>query len=248
MPRYKLTVEYDGSAYCGWQRQPDAPSVQQALEEAVSRFVDAPTDLVVAGRTDAGVHALGQVAHFDCGRELSPRSIVLGINSYLLEHRISVVSGEAVSDDFHARFSALSRCYRYRILHRLGKPAVDFGRVWHLPYPLDVEAMRQAAAVLLGHHDFSSFRSPFCQAKSALRTLDRLDVTAAGDEVRIDTSARSFLHNQVRIMVGTLREVGRGKWTVAGVEAALAARSRAAAGPTAPPHGLCLLSVAYPAK
>lgn len=246
MPRYKLTVEYDGTAYAGWQRQADVPSVQQALEEAVSRFLDTPTELTVAGRTDAGVHASGQVAHFDSPRALEPRSIVLGINSYLLQHRISVLSGEPVDDDFHARFSAVERRYRYRILNRLGKPSLAMGQVWHLPYAIDVDAMRQAAAMLVGHHDFSSFRSPFCQAKSPMRTLDVLDVQRVGEEIHIETAARSFLHNQVRIMVGTLKEVGRGKWPLAKVAAALEKKNRTAGGPTAPSQGLCLISVRYP--
>lgn len=245
MPRYKLTVAYDGSAYCGWQRQPDQPSVEEALTTAISRYVDAPVELAVAGRTDTGVHALGQVVHFDCERVLEPRSIILGINFYLLEHRISVLSGEAVHDDFHARFSATGRQYRYRILNRLGKPTVECGYVWHIPYALDVERMNEAARLLTGQHDFTSFRSPMCQAKSPLRTLDVLRVTPSGDELHIDVAARSFLHNQVRIMVGTLKEVGRGKWSIADVARALEARNRTAGGPTAPPEGLYLAGVSY---
>jgi tRNA pseudouridine38-40 synthase len=247
MPRYRLTIEYDGTGLVGWQRQPTGLSVQSILETAFERFAG-PVFVQGAGRTDAGVHASGQVAHADLDRALPPGEIQGALNFHVRPHAVSVLGVEAVADSFHARLSASRRSYLYRILNRRAPAALDRDRVWHVPVALDVEAMAAAASLLLGHHDFTTFRAKQCQAHSPVKTLDRLTVTRSGDEVLIVAEARSFLYHQVRNMVGTLRLVGSGQWRPADVAAALAARDRAAGGPTAPPHGLCLTAVGYEAS
>jgi tRNA pseudouridine38-40 synthase len=245
MPRFKLTIEYDGGPFVGWQRQENGLSVQQALEDAIAAFSGETVVVKGAGRTDSGVHALGQVAHIDLVRERTPDVVRDATNANLRPHPIAVVAVEAVGADFDARFSAVRRHYVYRILQRRAPPAVDRGRVWWVSQPLDVEAMHLAAQSLVGRHDFTTFRSAQCQAKSPVRTLDRLDVSREGDEVVVRANARSFLHNQVRSMVGTLKKVGEGSWPVASVSEALAARDRARSGPVAPPDGLYLTAVDY---
>jgi tRNA pseudouridine38-40 synthase len=245
MPRYKLTLEYDGRGLVGWQRQASGTSVQSIVEEAFARFAGADIFVQGAGRTDAGVHATGQVAHADLPRPHQPHKIRGALNFYVRPWPVSVIAVERVRDDFHARFSATGRRYLYRILNRRAPPALDAGLVWHVAVPLDAEAMAVAAGRLIGHHDFTSFRASECQARSAVKTLERLEVTRVGDEIRIVATARSFLHHQVRNMVGTLKLVGLGKWSADDVSAALAARNRAAAGPTAVPDGLYLSEVVY---
>jgi tRNA pseudouridine38-40 synthase len=245
VPRYKITVEYDGGPFVGWQRQETGPSIQAALEDAVFAFTGERVHVQGAGRTDAGVHARGQVAHFDLAREQPIESVRGAMTFHLRPHPIVVPRVELAAADFHARFSATWRRYRYRILNRRTPAALDRGQVWHVPVPLDAEAMAEAASVLVGRHDFNSFRSINCQAASSTKTLDLLTVRRDGEEVAIDVRARSFLHNQVRILVGTLQLVGRGQWRRHDVEAALAARDRTRAGPTAPPLGLCLMEVRY---
>ena len=245
MTRYRLQIEYDGGGFVGWQRQANGPSVQSVLEEAIARFCRERVTVTAAGRTDAGVHASGQVAHFDLSREVVPDTLRDALNFHLRPAVVSVLSAEVAPADFHARFSAKARRYVYRILNRRAPPALEAGRVWWLAHSLDATAMHEAAQPLIGRHDFTSFRAGLCQARSALKTLDRLSVERAGAEIRIEAEARSFLHHQVRNMVGTLKLVGEGKWRAADVKRALEARNRAAAGPTAPPHGLCLVEVRY---
>lgn len=245
MPRYRLTLEYDGEPFVGWQRQDNGPSVQQAMEEAVVRFCGKHAVVNAAGRTDAGVHAAGQVVHLDLQRDWAPETVRDALNFHLRPAPVAVLEARRVAGDFHARFSARSRSYRYRILARPAPPVLDRGRVWWVRTPLDPAAMAEAAALLVGHHDFTSFRSTMCQADSPVKTLDRLDVRTDGAEIRIEAQARSFLHNQVRIFAGTLKRVGEGAWTPSDVAAALAARNRARGGPTAPAHGLCLMAVGY---
>lgn len=245
MNRYKLTLEYDGSNYVGWQRQDNGPSIQSVLEDAARSFTG--EDIVVhgAGRTDAGVHALGQVAHIDIPQNRRPDTVLDAMNHFLREVPIVILNVEAVDDSFHARFSATARHYRYRILNRRPRPATTRGNVWWVPVPLDVGAMNDATQELTGEHDFSSFRATICQAKSPVKTLDRLEVFRDGEEVVVEASARSFLHHQVRNLVGTLELVGKGRWTRQDVADARDARKRAAAGPTAPARGLYLTRVDY---
>lgn len=245
MPRYRITVEYDGGPFVGWQRQESGPSIQAALEDAVFAFAGERVHVQGAGRTDAGVHARGQVAHFDLVREQPIESVRGALCFHLRPHPIVVPTVKLAPADFHARFSATWRQYRYRILNRRSPPAIDRGQVWHVPVRLDADAMAEAASVLVGRHDFNSFRSVNCQAASSIKTLDQLAVNRDGEEIAIDVGARSFLHNQVRILVGTLQLVGRGQWSRRDVEQALAARDRTRAGPTAPPSGLCLMEVRY---
>lgn len=245
MPRYKLTLEYDGGPFRGWQRQADGPTVQEALERAVVAFCGEAVRVVGAGRTDAGVHATGQVAHLDLQRTAEVDVLRNALNHHLRPAPIVVLEASPASDDFHARFSAQARHYRYRIVNRRAPLTLDAGRAWFVPYPLDAEMMHEAAQRLIGHHDFSSFRSALCQAKSPFKTLDHLAVFRRGDDVALEARARSFLHHQVRNMVGTLKLIGEGKWPIAQIDAVLAARERAAAGPTAPACGLYLTRVAY---
>jgi tRNA pseudouridine38-40 synthase len=245
MPRYKLTLEYDGQAFQGWQRLGDGPSVQQALEEAVHGFCGETTQVLGAGRTDAGVHALGQVAHLDLPREVAPETLRNALNHHLRPQPVAVLEAARVADDFHARFSAKARHYRYRIVNRRAPLVLAARRAWQVAVPLDAEVMHETAQRLVGHHDFTSFRSSICQAASPKKTLDRLNVVRHGDVVEITASARSFLHHQVRNMVGSLKLVGQGKWPVDRIEAVLQARDRAQAGPTAPACGLYLVRVDY---
>ena len=246
MPRYKLTLEYDGAPFVGWQRQDNGPSVQAALEEAVKRFCGETRVLQGAGRTDAGVHALGQVAHLDLEKEVSGDQLRAAVNHHLRPAPIAVLLAERVPEDFHARFSAVSRSYLYRILNRRAPPVLLRGKVCFVARPLDAEAMQQAAERLVGHHDFSAFRAAECQASSPLKTLDLLQVTRQGEEIRIKARARSFLHHQVRNMVGSLRLVGEGKRDAGWLGEVLAGRDRRRAGPTAPSEGLYLTAVDYP--
>ena len=245
MPRYKLTLEYDGTPFVGWQRQENGLSVQQVLEEAIRRFCGETVKTTAAGRTDAGVHALGQVAHADLAKAWPGERVREALNFHLRPHPVTVLAAEAVPEEFNARMSARSRRYLYRILNRRAPPAVERGRVWHVARPLDAPAMHVAAQALVGRHDFTTFRAALCQAKSPVKTLDRLDVTQEGEEIRVTALARSFLHHQVRNMVGTLKLVGEGKWSAEDVARALAAKDRARGGPTAPPDGLYLVEVGY---
>ena len=247
MPRYALLLEYDGTGFVGWQVQGAGLSLQGVLESAAARLAGgAKVTSVAAGRTDAGVHAEGQVAQIDLAAVFAPDRLRDALNFHMKPHRLVVLRAAVAPEGWNARFSATGRRYRYRILNRRSRPALLEGRVWHVEHPLDATAMAAASADLLGRHDFSSFRASACQANSPLRTLDRLDVTRHGDMVEIVAAARSFLHHQVRNMVGTLKLVGEGRWPVERVAAALAARDRAAAGPTAPPEGLALIGVRYP--
>ena len=245
--RYKLTIEYDGTSLLGWQRQLDGPSVQQYLEEILAKLNGFHREIVSAGRTDAGVHALGQVAHIDLEREMEPWKIREAFNGNLqaADVPVSVLAVEAVDANFNARFSAKKRAYIYRILNRRAPSPLLRNRVWWVPRPLDIELMRQGAGYLLGHHDFSSFRAAACQAKSPIKTLDKLDITSQGEEVIFNVEARSFLHHQVRNFVGTLKLVGEGRLTPADVKRILEAKDRSAAGPTAPASGLYLARVEY---
>jgi len=243
---WRLTIEYDGGPFMGWQRQEHGPSVQQALEEALQRMTGETAQFVAAGRTDAGVHALAMSAHVDVARELTPHRLREGLNALVRPHPISVLDVETVADDWHARFSCLGRRYLYRILNRRAPPALDAGRVWHIPVPLEIDAMRTSAAHLIGRHDFTTFRSAQCQSDSPVKTLDQLEVTRDGEEIHITAAARSFLHHQVRSMVGCLALVGRGQWAPDEMRQALEARDRSALGFNAPPHGLYFVEAVYP--
>jgi tRNA pseudouridine38-40 synthase len=245
MHRYKLTIEYDGRGLVGWQRQDNGPSVQQAIEEAIEKFSGETARVHAAGRTDAGVHALGQVAHVDLVREFDAATVRDAINFHLKPAAICVLAASEVAPEFHARLSARSRAYLYRIVNRRAPLALDQGRAWQIMNELDAEAMGRAAQCLVGRHDFTTFRASLCQAKSPVKTLDALSVVRQGEEVRIAARARSFLHHQVRNMVGTLVLVGEGKWTEDDVAAALEARDRTRGGPTAPACGLYLTEVVY---
>ena len=245
MPRYKLTLAYDGGPFMGWQRQDHGPSVQAVVEAALARYCGTPVPVQAAGRTDSGVHALGQVIHADITRADPPGKVQDALNALLRPHPVAVLAAERVSADFSARFDAIGRRYLYRILNRRAPPTLERGQVWHVARPLDVDAMHEAGRLLVGHHDFTSFRALHCQSRSPVKTLDVLDVERAGEEVHVKAAARSFLHHQVRNIVGTLVQVGLGRWDSADVAAALSARDRAAAGPTAPPDGLYLMRVDY---
>jgi len=245
MPRYKLTIEYDGTPFRGWQVQNDDLTVQGALQKAARALSGEDVVVYGAGRTDAGVHALGQVAHLDLTKTFRADQVRDGLNAHLRPHPIGVLAVEIVDSGFEARFSAIKRHYRYRIINRRADLAIEFSRAWRVPKPLDAGAMHRAAQHLVGNHDFTTFRAMECQAKSPEKTLDVLDVVRDGDNVTISASARSFLHHQVRSMVGSLVWVGEGRWSAADLKAALDARDRAACGPVAPPDGLYLVKVEY---
>lgn len=246
MPRYRITIEYDGTPFAGWQMQADEPSVQGALARAAERLCGSPVVIKGAGRTDAGVHAKGQVAHFDLPRAYPADTVRNALNYHLKPNPVAVLACAEVGADFDARFSATARHYRYRLLARKAPPALERDRVWWLPHGVDAAAMHAAAQVLVGSHDFTTFRAAGCQAKSPVKTLDVLSVTAREEgEVWVETSARSFLHSQVRSLVGSLKLVGEGRWTADDVRRALEARDRAACGPVAPAAGLYLMRVDY---
>jgi len=248
MPRYRLLIEYDGTPFVGWQSQPIGTSVQGALETAILKLTREAAGIRGAGRTDSGVHAAGQVAHFDIEKTWAPARLCDGINYYLKPLPIVIRDCAEVDASFDARFSATARHYLYRILARRAPPAIERNRVWWVPRVLDAEAMRAATTALVGHHDFTTFRAAQCQANSPMRTLDRLDVAQNGEIIEIRASARSFLHNQVRSMVGSLKHVGEGKWSRDDLAAALAAKDRTACGTVAPASGLYLMSVDYGAN
>ena len=247
MPRYRVTLEYDGTPFVGWQVQADGFSVQGRLAEAIARFSGETAMPRGAGRTDAGVHALGQVAHFDLTREWPTDTVRAAVNFHLKPEPVVVRDCAVVPETFDARFSATVRHYRYRILARRAPSALDRERVWWVPQPLHAAAMDAAAQVLVGRHDFTTFRAAGCQSRSPVKTLDRLTVAPVGEEIVVEASARSFLHNQVRSMVGSLKLVGEGKWSAADLAATLAAQDRAACGPVAPARGLYLVRVDYEA-
>jgi tRNA pseudouridine38-40 synthase len=244
--RWRLTIEYDGTPFMGWQRQEHGPSVQEALEQALQRMTGERTVFTAAGRTDAGVHALAMSAHVDVERQLTPHRLREGLNALIRPSPVSVIEVEEVAEDWHARFSCIGRRYLYRILNRRSPPALKTGHVWHVAVPLDVEEMREGAAHLIGRHDFTTFRSAQCQSESPVKTLDRLEVTRLGEEIHVVAAARSFLHHQVRSMVGCLALVGRGQWIPDDMRKALEARDRAALGFNAPPHGLYFVEAIYP--
>lgn len=246
--RWKLTLEYDGRPFCGWQRQENALTVQQVVEEALTRFDGAAVPVAVAGRTDAGVHALGQVISADLSRDATPDRVREAVNFHLKPHPVAVVDVQAVPADFHARFWAQDRSYRYVIINRRPPLTVDEGLAWRVGAPLDIQAMQMAANLLIGQHDFSTFRAAHCQASSPVKTLDRLDISRQGERIEIKARARSFLYHQVRNMVGTLALVGMGRWTQDAFAAAFAACDRRLGGPTAPPDGLYFTKVRYPAS
>jgi len=245
MPRYKLTIEYDGTSFVGWQVQENGVSVQGALTAAITAFAGEKTAVQGAGRTDAGVHALGQVAHVDLAKQWDTDKVRDALNFHLRPHPIAILIAEQVADDFDARFSAVKRHYLYRIANRRADLALDRHRAWRVPRPLDADAMHAAAQRLTGKHDFTTFRAAECQAKSPVKTLDRLDVARYGDTIEVRASARSFLHHQVRSMVGSLVPVGDGKWSADDLAAVLAARDRTTCGQVAPPEGLYLVKVDY---
>jgi tRNA pseudouridine38-40 synthase len=245
MPRYRLTLEYDGGPFVGWQRQDNGPSVQGAVEDAIEKLSGERVTVTGAGRTDAGVHALGQVAHFDLEKSFEPGKVRDALNYYLRPNPVVVLESAVADSEFHARFSATARHYLFRILNRRSPPALQEGRVWHISPRLDTEAMHAAAQFLIGQHDFTTFRAAECQAQSPVKTLDRLDVSRRADEIHIEASARSFLHHQIRSFAGTLKLVGEGKWTPGDVADALAAKDRARCGPVSPPDGLYLVRVDY---
>ena len=245
MLRYRLTLEYDGGPFAGWQRQDNGPSVQAAVEEAIFKLSAEHVTVIGAGRTDSGVHALGQVAHFELEKDFAAEKVRDALNHHLRPAPVAVLDASIVAPDFHARFSATARHYFYRILCRRAPPALEHGRVWHITRELDAELMHVAAQFLVGQHDFTTFRSSECQAQSPVKTLDRLEVRRSGDEIHIEAHARSFLHNQVRSMVGSVKLVGEGKWRPHDMKSALDAKERAACGPVAPPEGLYLVRVDY---
>jgi len=254
MTRYKLVIEYKGTEFAGWQKQPDALGIQTAIEEAIYRFSGQRAKIYAAGRTDAGVHACEQVAHVDFlpfKNPMTPFDIAKAINAYLRPRSVAVISAEPAAEDFHARFHALNKLYRYRILNRSACPTMETGLLWHIKKRLNVEAMQEASTFFVGHHDFTTFRASQCQAKNPVKTLHRLDVIAkpydpyGGQDITIETEGRSFLHHQVRNMVGALVLVGEEKWKPEQIKAALSAKDRKAGGPTAPPEGLYLVRIDY---
>jgi tRNA pseudouridine38-40 synthase len=244
--RFRLIVEYDGGPFMGWQRQPHGPSVQQAIEDAVLAITGETAALHAAGRTDAGVHALAMAAHVDIGRAITPFRLAAGVNARLRPLPVAILEAAPVADDWHARFSCIGRRYLYRIANRRAPLALAAGRAWQVGVALDSEAMEEAAQILVGRHDFTTFRAAHCQSESPVKTLDRLDVRREGETILIEAAARSFLHHQVRSMVGCLQLVGRGKWSAADMRAALEAKNRAALGLNAPPQGLYFVEAVYP--
>ena len=247
MTRFALTVEFDGRPFMGWQRQPHGPSVQEAIETAARQITGEEILLHAAGRTDTGVHGLAMRAHLDIAKPLTPFRLMEALNACIRPHPVAILACEIVPDDWHARFSCIGRRYVYRIVNRRAPLALEAGRAWRVPLPLDADAMHQAAGVLVGNHDFTTFRAAHCQAKSPVRTLDVLDVVRIGDRIEVHAAARSFLHHQVRSMVGCLSLVGQGKWSVEDMRAALQAADRSALGFNAPPDGLYFVEAIYPA-
>ncbi len=245
MPRYKLTIEYDGTPFVGWQAQDNQLTVQGVITDAILAFTSERTIVAGAGRTDTGVHALGQIAHVDLGKDWDEDTVRDALNAHLRPHPVAVLTAERVTENFDARFSAIKRHYLYRIVNRRPDLTLERNRAWRVPRPLDDQAMNDAAQKLIGRHDFTTFRSAECQASSPVKTLDRLDVARYGDELRVRAAARSFLQHQVRSMAGSLVHVGEGKWSADDLAAALAARDRSACGQVAPPHGLYLVRVDY---
>ena len=245
MTRFKMIISYHGAKYFGWQRQKNGLSVQEVIEDALTNIEGKAVVVHAAGRTDSGVHAAGQVISFDMARAIAPEKLLLAVNYYLKPNLIGVVDCQVAAADFHARFSATARDYCYRVFNRTAPPVLERGLVWHVPKPLDIAAMQAAARFFIGQHDFTSFRAAECQAKSPIKTLTIADVKTIGDEIRFFFSAQSFLHHQVRNMVGTLVEVGKGKRPADDIKKILAAKDRAVAGITAPAHGLCLMRVYY---
>ena len=246
MTRWRLTIEFDGGPFMGWQRQEHGPSVQQTIEEAIHRMTGELAAVHGAGRTDAGVHALAMTAHVDIAKTLTEHRLREGLNALVRPAPISILAAVPAADDWHARFSCIGRRYRYRILNRRAPPALERGRVWHVAVPLDVEAMGEGAAHLVGHHDFTTFRAAQCQSDSPVKTLDRLEVARVGDEIHVEAAARSFLHHQIRSITGCLALVGRGQWAADDIRKALEARNRAALGLNAPSHGLYFVEAIYP--
>ncbi len=246
MTRWRLTIEYDGGPFMGWQRQDNGPSVQQQIEKAIFRMTSELATVHAAGRTDSGVHALAMSAHVDIAKTVTAHRLRDGLNALVRPDPSAILEASEVADDWHARFSCTGRRYLYRILNRRAPPAIERGRVWHIATPLDAKAMAEGAALLVGRHDFTTFRSVQCQSKSPVKTLDRLEVRRNGDEIQLEVAARSFLHHQVRSMVGCLAMVGRGQWKPADIKAALDARDRAALGLNAPPDGLYFVEATYP--
>lgn len=245
MKRFFITIEYDGTGLVGWQRQQEGASVQSYLEQAAKALTGQDSLVQGSGRTDAGVHALGQVAHLDVPDKFDEKAVLQGLNAKLATKQVKVLAAKQVSDEMHARFSATKRSYIYRILNRKIGTALHREFMWHVPYPLDIEAMREGASHLIGLHDFTSFRASACQAKSPIRSLEAITIIQQGDEIALHASAISFLHNQIRNITGTLVQVGRGKWHPDAVKTALEAKDRAKAGPAAPPHGLYLSEVEF---
>ena len=248
MPRWKLTIEYDGRPFVGWQRQDNGPSVQATVEQAILKLTGEQVTIGAAGRTDAGVHATGQVAHADISKPFDPFRLQEALNAHLRPHPVAILSAEPAGDTFHARFDATARHYLYRIVNRRSPLTFDAGLAWQVTADLDADAMHEAAQHLIGHHDFTTFRAAECQAKSPMKTLDVFRVSRNGDSIEVRASARSFLHHQVRSMVGSLKLVGAGKWQPTDLRQALEARDRKACGPVAPPDGLFLTRVDYAAR
>jgi len=245
MQRFKLTLEYDGTGYCGWQRQKESVSLQEVLEDAIFELTGEKVEAIASGRTDAGVHAINQVAHFDLEKGFGTDKILKGLNYYLKGKPISIISVDGVDDDFHARFKAKKRHYRYIILNRKSPPVLQLNRVWYVIPKLDVDAMRGAAKYLIGEHDFSSFRASACQAKNPVKTMESITITEDGDKIYFDITAISFLHHMCRNIVGTLKEVGEGKRISSDIPKMIKAKNRSTAGATAPAHGLYFVSVEY---
>jgi tRNA pseudouridine38-40 synthase len=245
MPRYRLTIEYDGTHFMGWQSQPYGATVQGVLEAAIEKLHGSRMVVQCAGRTDAGVHAWGQVAHVDLPKVWDPFVLINAVNGNVRPHLVSVIDAVEVTEDFNARFSATQRRYLFRILNRRAPPTIERTKVWHVPVELDADAMHEAAQYLVGNHDFSTFRDAQCQAKSPIKTIDKFEVARYGEMIELNVEARSFLHQQVRSMTGSLKRVGEGRWTPIDLKHALEARSRTACGPVAPPDGLYLVSVQY---